>query len=405
MKQIAYASIIPLIGGESLGVQNKLNGQLPEYVLSYSPFANNDRHYVEYIRGKGWKGDYVFLDTTPDYKASSVDVINSTCPCAGLSSYSTTSSADSAVNEWLYTTAEYVLGTVGPKVFWGENAPRLFTAKGKPVADKLFEIGQKYGYSLNLYATESRLHGLAQIRPRTFYFFTKGDTAPIFNWFLKEQKPIEDILKRDIDPNDSMNVLINSKDPLDDGWVRYAMYKTGTSTLKELYDTFEKTQNLLTYADTKLGENLNDVAKWFDENDLPNYARITKKNQAKLDIGKGYWAHGTTIPKGQTGAFIGGQPFFMINPFKNSYLTLRDALRIMGLPDDFQLHGENPLGSTNHICQNVPVSTAEDMMECVTDFLEGKTEMSNAPYIKQNNKSRKIEKIGAPVQTLDNFFK
>ena len=41
-----YSSIIPLIGGESIAIMNKLNGQLPEEVLSYTGFVDNDSHYI-----------------------------------------------------------------------------------------------------------------------------------------------------------------------------------------------------------------------------------------------------------------------------------------------------------------------------------------------------------------------
>ena len=63
-----YSSIVPLIGGESIAIMNKLNGQMPEEVLSYSDFEPNDSHYTNYLREKGWQGDYVKLDETPNHK-------------------------------------------------------------------------------------------------------------------------------------------------------------------------------------------------------------------------------------------------------------------------------------------------------------------------------------------------
>ena len=121
---ISYGSIVPLIGGESLGIQESLGGKQPEWVLSYKDFEANDAHYVNYLRDKGWQGDYVFLDEDKKYKAKKVDVVNTVCPCAGLSTLSAGSSGTNPVNNWMYETAEYVLGTISPKVFWGENAPR-----------------------------------------------------------------------------------------------------------------------------------------------------------------------------------------------------------------------------------------------------------------------------------------
>ena len=40
-----YASIVPLIGGETIAMQN-VTGKKPEYILSYSAFDANDRQLV-----------------------------------------------------------------------------------------------------------------------------------------------------------------------------------------------------------------------------------------------------------------------------------------------------------------------------------------------------------------------
>ena len=47
---ITYGSIVPLIGGESLGIQESLKGQQPEWVLSYKDFEANDAHYINYLQ-------------------------------------------------------------------------------------------------------------------------------------------------------------------------------------------------------------------------------------------------------------------------------------------------------------------------------------------------------------------
>ena len=311
-----YASIIPLIGGESLGIMEATNGQLPEYVLSYSPFKNNDSHYIQYIREKrGWTGDYVFLDEDTNYKPAEVDVVNSVCPCAGLSSLSVSSSANSAVNDWLYTTAEYVLSEIGPKVFWGENAPRLYTSAGAPVADRLYEIGQRYGYSLNLYYTESRLHGLAQKRPRTFYFFTRSERAPIFPWHRREFEPVERIFERAIDPNDPMNIRGNNDDPMDNPWLRYCMHKTGSETIMDYFNKIGKSTNCIVESDRGFDGTLYDVADWMRSNGYDRFADRAVAMQKKLEDGKGYWAHGITMGKGEIPSLIGAQPHYLINAY------------------------------------------------------------------------------------------
>jgi hypothetical protein len=47
---VTYGSIVPLIGGENLGIMESMGGQLPEWMLSYSDFSENDEHLVQYLR-------------------------------------------------------------------------------------------------------------------------------------------------------------------------------------------------------------------------------------------------------------------------------------------------------------------------------------------------------------------
>ena len=154
---ITHASIVPLIGGETIGQMQAL-GSKPDYLLSYSPFSNNDSHIRNYLKDT----PYILLDQGgkhPHY----VDVVGATCPCAGLSSLSPSANSGASVNDWLTTTAKYVLEEMKPKVFWGENAPRFAGEMGKPIVDKLMDIARPAGYTMSIYRTKSLLHGLSQV--------------------------------------------------------------------------------------------------------------------------------------------------------------------------------------------------------------------------------------------------
>jgi site-specific DNA-cytosine methylase len=407
-KKITYSSIVPLIGGENFGIHESLGGQLPEYVLSYTPFKDNDKHYISYLRNqKKWKGDYVFLDENPDYHAKHVNAVNAVCPCAGLSSLSHQSSSDSAINKWMYESAEYVLKNIKPDVFWGENAPRLSTEKGRPVADKLYQIGRENGYSMTLYYTESRLHGLSQKRPRTFYFLMKGDQAPILNRFFREPEPIESILEQPAIPNDPMDVLINDDDPMNCGFLQYCMAKEGAKTLKQFYKKIDSSTVVVRSAiDDYSKRDAEDVIAWMIENKVDDkYIRRAQGIKKKLAQGLGYWAHGNTVLKGVIPAFVSMIPYCSINAQKGRFLTVREALRIMKMPDDFVLANENPLADVNHICQNVPVTTAKDMADEVTRMIRGEIELAGSTYIRQSNKNGEIRYLEeAPKATIESFL-
>jgi site-specific DNA-cytosine methylase len=404
-KKITYASIIPLIGGETIGCMTALNGQPPEYILSYTPFAGHDRLLLEYLRTtKNWKGEYINIDQSPDHSPKSVDFVQSVCPCAGLSSLSTTSSGDSAVNEWLYTSARYVLGNVKPTVFWGENAPRLYSPMGRKVADTLFKIGKENGYTFSIYYTESRLHGLSQKRPRTFYFFTKRDDnkVPLIPRFKRDPEPIQNIFAIPVAAEDPMNLVGNKTDPMDDPWIRYCMAKVGVKTLPEYFAQMTESEPMI-YQTQFLSNDFDGVSDWFKANGLEKHAHKVDHMHAKVKQNMGYWGHGTTIGKGVIPSLVAHLPTSLVDAERGRFMTMRDCLRIMKMPDDFVIRpegDESPLRHMNKICQSVAVTTAADMADFVVKYCTDpdSIECVNGSYVRQNNRTGdvSVDPIGMP---------
>ena len=215
-----YASIVPLIGGETIAMQNAFKKK-PEYILSYEPFKANDNHLVEYYNREV---PYHILGNGRNVDVPSVDVVNTVCPCAGLSSLNTSASSDADANDWMLTSADYVLGTVKPQVFWGENAPRLASKMGEPVVENLRKIGRQHGYTFSLYKTKSLLHGLGQVRDRSFYFFWKGDKVPKLDFHFRKHEKIEDTIRsvqRKL--SDPMSILTNKKIPSKNPFYRFVL--------------------------------------------------------------------------------------------------------------------------------------------------------------------------------------
>ena len=215
-----YASIVPLIGGETIAMQNVF-GKRPEYLLSYEDFNANDNHLVEYYNKEV---PYHLIRDGRVPNLPTVDVINTVCPCAGLSSLNTSASSDAGANDWMRTSATHVLGELKPKVFWGENAPRLASKMGEPVVRDLREIGEKFGYTFSLYKTKSILHGLGQVRDRAFYFFWKGSRIPQFEYIKRGHEKIEETIRSvKRDQQDPMSVLVKLSAPSEDPFYRYVL--------------------------------------------------------------------------------------------------------------------------------------------------------------------------------------
>ena len=394
-----YASIVPLIGGETIAMQNVANTK-PEYILSYSAFEANDRQLVEYYENKV---PYYHLDDGVQRDLPSVDVINTVCPCAGLSSLSPSASSTNSNNDWMLATARYVLGSLKPKVFWGENAPRLASKMGEPIVEELRRIAGQNGYTFSIYKTKSILHGLSQVRDRTFYFFWQGDKIPRLNYIERKHERIEDTIRNvELHKDDPMNVLVNKNKPSDNPLYKYVLEEIeGGITHSQFQDKIIKSTGPHDWieAHTKY----NKVAEWMIDKGYENEARKCTRMYHKLKSGGNIMRKTTEIPKDYIGAFVGHMPGSLTHPDEDRYLTIRECLAIMKLPGDFMLQGG--VKNLNMICQNVPVTTAQDMAEEVQAFVAGRldNQMLDTQFAIQCNKTKSLNYEKSPVQ-LDQFM-
>ena len=376
-------------------------GSRPEYILSYEGFENNDQHLVEYYKREV---PYHLIQGDSLPQVESVDVINTVCPCAGLSSLSVTSSSDAAANDWMRTSARHVLGHLRPKVFWGENAPRLASKMGEPVVRDLRNIGRENGYTFSIFKTKSILHGLSQVRDRTFYFFWKGEKVPQFEYIKREHETIEDTIRSvKRDPSDPMNILTSDRAPSQDPYYRYVLKEIENGISHSAFqDKLEKSYDVKHYIEDN-GVTYDKVSKWMSKHGYEKQASRCMDMYHKLKSGGNIMRRGVNIPKGYIGAFVGAYPMTLTHPDEDRFLTLRECLSIMKLPEDFILQGG--LKNINHICQNVPVTTAQDMADHVLRYVDGRldNQLIDTDYLVQDNKSQTLSYEKESVQ-LDAFM-
>jgi len=410
--KIKWISIIPLIGGMSLGSKNAFKSY-PEAILSYTPFKNNDQHLLDY-----WNyNDYFIIDENsnklPDnLKLSEIDVVNTVCPCAGLSTLSTSESRgeNSHQNEWLYKSAHLILGQVKPKVFVGENAPGLFTLTGSGVVDKLKLIGKKYGYTLSLYKTCNSQFGVPQKRMRTFYFFWKDKQTPILPWINKSYKKMSEFLdevpqntkyhdiqyKTELLDNEFLWNLLKSEFTNDTKKLREIIFnswpgKNAISVYKFLFNkNINQNINKVNNYCNKIIKNSNDATKIKEaQTVLKRVASIHKK----VINNKNFW-DGTMkfIRDDCTSAVIFKNDFKDVHPTQDRFLTFREQMHLMKLPHDFNLGVdlESDINNKNVIAQNVIVDTAEKISEWILDYLNNKLELENTNFLTQDNTNKKV---------------
>ena len=168
-----------------------------------------------------------------------------------------------------------------------------------------------------------------------------------------------------------MNVLTNNNVPSDNPYYKYVLEEMcGGISHKEFQDTkITRSQNAMDYIEWN-GSNYKDVSKWMIKQGYTKLAERCLRMHDKLSQGGNIMRKLCHFPKGTIGAFVGHMPNNLTHPDEDRYLTIRECMSIMKLPDDFILQGG--LKNLNHICQNVPVTTAEDMAEHVQKFVDGR---------------------------------
>lgn len=397
-----YASIVPLIGGETLGMQAAF-GKRPEYILSYSPFVSNDSHLLKYYDNEV---PYILLDKEHDESAiSQVDVVNTVCPCAGLSMMHHHYGDDNENNKWMIETAEYVLGRMKPRVFWGENSPHFAGKVGKNVRQQMFDIGRKNGYTMTVYRTKSMLHGLCQVRERSFYFFWKDTKVPLMDYYYRPHKTIEDVIMS-VKGNFQMEP-INPKKPTDDPYYRFILDVihpglSHTEFSAQLQPQKARGNDVLGYIEL-MGYDYKQVGEWMGKNGYEREVPKCERRYEKLKAGGSIMRRSTVVPKDYIGAFVGHYPYSLTHPVENRYITARESMAIMGMPEDMELI--DPQKNSNHVCQNVPVQTATDMATEVKKYLEGSLPMIDGELVFQSNHNRTHEVvIGEKNSNLNALF-
>jgi site-specific DNA-cytosine methylase len=389
-----WGTIVPLIGGLSVAAK-KATGVDPSFFLSYTPFGENELNAKAYFKNT----PHYLLDT-PDQGGfdvaanQDVDFVNAVCPCAGLSLLSSgTPEQRAKMNHWMLESAEFVTGKVRPKVFWGENAPALYSNGGALMRDQLREIAEKNGYSFSIYATNTYYHGVPQSRKRTFYFFWRDSNVPVFNYYRRPRLSFSDYL--DLVPEGSLH---HTKADLEEAerhlltnpYIMFLQAKYNGKGIddmrKWLVDTDKRGFTLLTYL--LLTKQLEEARDWMRDNGHVKHYKEAERVLHKVNTKGGFWDGSFPIYRAdEVMATLISRTLYTIHPTKDRVLTTRECMHMMGLPHDFEL----VTGATNNICQNVPVNTGADMAGEVMRFIRGESVISNSTFFMQSNLSERID--------------
>ena len=396
---ITHATIVPGIGGTTIGSERAF-GNKPEYLISYPDFKNRDSHLLNYYNNKI---DYRVIGRDSLDDLPKVDVFSSTCPCAGLTSLSNHSHANSLHNDWMINSADLVIEKFKPTVFWGENGPRLTSDFGRPVVDRMREVAKRHNYSLSIYETFAFDHNIPQVRKRAFYFFWKDGKVPIMP-FTKERnyKRIEDvILDAKSDDSDKMwNFYRRKTKPSEDPYYRYILEEIHNGmSHKDFVNESSHTVNTFKYIEA-LGYTYDDLAKWMTIKGYPERQINTAlKKHNKLANGLNITRKGVVTPKNYVAAFVGPLTWNLTHPVEDRYINLREALSIMGFPREMEIL--DPKYNYKDLTKSVPVNVAADIASFIKMHLNGKLQVNNTNFLIQDNRNKVFKET---TNTLDSFM-
>lgn len=401
-----YITFIPLIGGMAIA-NMQATGQKPEFVLSYDAFAKNESNLKNYWPDVDWhllNAETNELEEDIELDYSDVDFVSSVCPCAGMSGLNCANrGADNATNNWLYKSAEYILGTIKPKVYFGENAPGLYSEQNVKVLNKLREYGRKYGYAFTIYKTDTFRHGIPQHRMRTFFFFWKGEHCPQMDWYNNPNElPFEKwILDKNVGTQTThlknygttsvypeMRWIMETR--CDNDYSKYvALFHKlcDENSIRTPYEYIEHNNLWQEYRDWLTNDPNRDKPMHGQGKRTPMY--YIDYRWGKVKQGLGYFAPQPIVYKGAANAIISKNMWWTLHPTENRYLTTREIMSLMGLPNDFELITKN----LQQVTQNVPVCTAKDMTEQVIKFINNELPMTTYNFVKQNNLQQRIDQV------------
>ena len=387
MREVKWANIIPLVGGSAIGCF-EATGVKPLYNLSFSAFDKNEKPLQEY-----WSDvPRINLDETKNIPEGEIDFVNTVCPCAGLSLLSTSKDRETRdkSNKWMLESADIVLGKIKPKVFWGENAPGLFTKMGTWVRDILIEKAERYGYSFSLYKTTTSKHGIPQNRLRTFYFFWKSETAPILSYYDRPRKNLKEFLEEI--PLDAPNQdEFQFSGSIEDNSKTYAFIIKNLGLTHEQfvrkYGSGGSVHSVQTFvADNKMIE---ECISWIRDNfgeskELNRLIRIKEK----IDAGGRFMDGSPAYYYDTCNALVGRNLVHITHPSKNRFLSTREIIHLMGMPHDFKFSIKD--NNMNILAQNVPSCTSRDMTLEVIKFLKGELSFSKNKILYQDNLKQRV---------------
>lgn len=382
---IRWISFQSLAGGMMLGAEEAF-GCPPLFTIDYEGVSNSDAYvyYMNEIRkepvrqlklnGTLLSGaeNFTTQEDTDFFNQNNkdIDVVVSVPICSGLSVCTTASArgGDAIRNDNMLNITKFVFNKIKPKVFIFENAPALFASSGDLVREKLNSMAEENNYSVTYVKTDSHLHENVQWRERTFAIFWKDTNCPQIKNVNHSIGTIVDYLST-IDKEAKYNTKEYElfKDFDNNGYIKYLRKKFGPDYINQW--PVDKSRTIA------------GLIEYYNDFDLAKSVMNSKECEFldhiidKRSQGKNYMNNSPLyIGDSRVPVVFGRTLDKLIHPSGQRGYTVREFMKFMGLPDDYDY--PDVMKHLNYIGQNVPVVTARDWCLQIRKYLEGKSKLS-----------------------------
>lgn len=393
MSKIKWGCIQPLTGGMYIGAARAI-GHEAEWIISYpglrdikknkegkittagneynlySWFEKNNINVPYYVFNRPQfsstftnTNETEILDENNDVISidySDIDLVVAVPVCSGLSRVSTSNKeTKDERNCNMVFIAQYTLNVIKPKIYIFENAPELYTARGEEVREILNKMAFDAGYSVLYYKTDTQYHDNCQKRPRTFVIFQKWDaneqqTPHIYNFERIEAK-LKDYLAQI--PEDATQQTPIPMTNFNRCLIDYAKFRFGDDWRSKSYrDTMA---NFVKEGRWKEFLYFMHTRDYIDSEQMAKYDKFVNHAEFKVSQGLNYYSMSAYLSDpDKVGSVQFKSMSSYLHPVEDRHYTVREALHLMGMPHDFELHGEM-IANFPKIGQNVPVRTAQ----------------------------------------------
>ena len=409
---IKWAVVQPLIGGMALGAEKAFHCP-PSMVLDYQGVGNSQL-YLDYMKKIGKELPHVVFNgnltsMTMELEESSkanfaslnhdIDVVVAVPICSGLSmanalndkSKVNARGTDACQNNNMLGITSFTLSQIKPKVYIFENAPALYTPAGQGVRDKLIAIANEHGYSISFIKTNTQIHGCCQYRPRTFCIMWNGKTAPELTYSEVKRPSVAEMLEgipAESTGQDSAFLNFN-----DNPFIKYAK--------GELGDDWRLKLDVNTIAGYIVKHNDFDAAEKYDNGD-GKFTKEIEHIKSKISAGLNFMDNSPVYEGPNKVCTIFARTINrLIHPTENRGFTLRECMRFMGIPDDFDIDRAH----AGMIGQNVPVMTSEHWCSEIAAYLKGERKNTSEVVNYQNFDSKAKTTQKTLILTSFNFKK